>query len=96
MGIIRYNIHGGYISSTIKEDELKSIKSKKSGFYRRFKNPGDEVCVGELIAEITHPYEGHVVEQVFSSMEGLIFFAHRDPLVMSDTVLFKIAKKLHE
>ena len=96
MGIIRYNIHGGYISSTIKEDELKSIKSKKSGFYHRFKNPGDEVCVGELIAEITHPYEGHVVEQVFSSMEGLIFFAHRDPLVMSDTVLFKIAKKLHE
>ena len=59
MGIIRYNIHGGYISSTIKEDELKSIKSKKSGFYRRFKNPGDEVCVGELIAEITHPYEGY-------------------------------------
>ncbi len=96
MGIIRYNIHGGYISSTINEDELKCINSSKSGFFRRFKNPGEEVTADEVIAEIIHPYEGYVVEQIVSNMEGIVFFAHRDPLVMSDTVLFKVAKKLHE
>lgn len=95
MGIIRYNIHGGYISSTINEDELKCIHSEKSGFFKRFKNPGDEVQIGEVIAEIIHPYEGYVIEKITSNMEGTIFFAHSDPLVMSDAVLFKIAKKLH-
>lgn len=95
MGILRYNCHGGYICSTIQEEELAVIRTSTGGIYRRKKHPGDEVSCGEVMAEILHPYEGYVMEQIVSPTNGVIFFAHHKPLVTESEVVYKIIRRMH-
>lgn len=95
MGIIKYQCHGGYIATTIKEDNLMAVRANAGGIYRRIKQPGDEIVQGEIMAEILHPYENTVLDVVTAPSNGTIFFAHKSPLVMENTVVFKIIKRLH-
>lgn len=95
MGIIRYQCHGGYISTTIQEEELAVIRSATGGLYRRKKRPGEEVECGEILAEVLHPYEGYVMEQIVSPTNGTIFFAHRKPLVTESEIVYKVIRRLH-
>lgn len=95
MGIIRYNCHGGYISSNVQEEELAVVRTDTGGIYRRIKHPGDEVECGEVISEILHPYEGYVMEQIASPTNGTVFFAHRKPLVTESEIVYKIIRRLH-
>lgn len=96
MGILKYNNHSGYIASVIKEEDLKVVQSDKAGFYRRYKEPGDPVFHGDLIAEILDPYEGYVKGQIFSPTDGIVFFAHTSPMVMENAVIYKIIRRMHE
>jgi len=96
MGILKYNSHSGYIASVIKEIDLMPIKTDSAGFYRRFKEPGDPVSHGELLAEIVDPYEGDVKSQIFSPTDGIVFFSHTSPLVMENAVIYKIIRRMHE
>ena len=95
MGILRYNSHGGFISSTIHEDELMSVVSDVPGIFLRRKNAGEEVQVGDVLAEIIDPLEGEIREQILAPSDGVIFFAHDEPLVMEHSTVFKLIKRLH-
>ena len=95
MGILRYNCHGGFISSTINEDELMSVVSDVPGIFLRRKNAGEEVQVGDVLAEIIDPLEGEIREQILAPSDGVIFFAHDEPLVMEHSTVFKLIKRLH-
>jgi len=75
---------------------LMPIKTDSAGFYRRFKEPGDPVSHGELLAEIVDPYEGDVKSQIFSPTDGIVFFSHTSPLVMENAVIYKIIRRMHE
>lgn len=95
MGIIKYHGHSGYIASVIYEKDLMPVKKKEAGIFRRLKHEGDDVRLGEIVAEIIDPYEGYVKMQIISPTDGVIFFAHNEPLVMENTVVFKIIKKMY-
>ena len=95
MGILRYNCHGGFLSSTIREEELMSVMSDVPGIFLRRKNAGEEVHVGDVLAEIVDPLEGEIREQILAPSDGVIFFAHDDPLVMEHSTVFKLIKRLH-
>lgn len=95
MGILRYNSHSGYIATIIAEDELAAVKTNAGGIYRRFRFPGEEVRLGEPLAEITHPYDGSVVATILSPTDGVIFFSHEKPLVTENEIVYKIIKRLH-
>ncbi|MCD8363902.1 MAG: M14 family metallopeptidase [Lachnospiraceae bacterium] len=95
MGILRYDCHGGYISSVINEEEMLVVRTTSGGIYRRLKNPGDEVVRGEIMAEILHPYEGYVTEQIAAPTNGIVFFAHHRPLVTESEIVYKIIRRLH-
>ena len=96
MGIIKYNNHSGYIAEVINEDDLMPILAGAAGLYRRLKEPGEAVYRGDVIGEIIDPYCGEVISQVVSPTEGLIFFAHTEPTVMEDAVVYKVIRRLHE
>lgn len=96
MGIIRYNCHSGYIASVIAEEELTTVHAEAGGIYHRLKMPGQEIYRGEIIAEILDPYEGIVKSQVISPTNGVIFFAHKKPLVMEHDIVCRIIRRLHE
>ena len=95
MGIIKYHGHSGYIASVIYEKDLMPVKTKEAGIFRRLKHEGDDVQFGEVVAEIIDPYEGYVKMQIISPTDGVIFFAHNEPLVMENPVVFKIIHKMY-
>ena len=90
MGIIKHQCHGGYMSTTVEEGGLMPVRSSAGGFYRRIKQPGDETVQGEVMAEILHPYENTVLEEIKAPCSGIVFFAHKPPLVSESTVVYKI------
>ncbi|WMJ87346.1 M14 family metallopeptidase [Anaerocolumna sp. MB42-C2] len=96
MGIIKYNCHNGYIATTLEEEILMPIRADVSGIYRRFKEPGDEVTFGDLLAEVVDPIEGEVISQLIAPSDGIIFFAHGKPLVIENCTVYKLIRRLHE
>lgn len=96
MGILKYNSHNGYIASIIMEDELTTVKTDKSGIYRRLHHPGEEIRMGDVLGEILDPYEGDVISQIEAPTDGIIFFSHKKPLVTESEVVFKIIRRMHE
>lgn len=95
MGILKYNSHNGYISTVIQEDEMTCVRTDAGGIYRRLCHPGDEIHMGEPIAEIVHPCEGTVISTIYSPTEGVIFFMHKKPLVTENEIICRIIRRLH-
>lgn len=96
MGIIKYRSHGGYMGLIIDEDDMMNVKSDAAGIFRAKRRPGDEVKRGDVLAEIIHPYEGEVISKVVCPGDGILFFAHKEPLVMQNTVVYKLVKRVHK
>ncbi len=96
MGVIKYNNHSGYIAEVINEADLLPILSNSAGFYKKLVEPGDPVYRGDVMGEIIDPFSGEIIEQILSPTEGLVFFAHTEPTVMEDAVVYKVIRRLHE
>ena len=96
MGILRYTSHSGYLASVIREEDLTNVRTELSGIYRRLAGPGEEVYRGQTLALVMDPLEGEVLGKILAPTDGILFFAHRVPLVMEGTVVFKIIRRLHE
>ncbi|MDD2980278.1 MAG: M14 family metallopeptidase [Hespellia sp.] len=96
MGIIKYNSHSGYIANVIYEDELTTVHAGSAGIFRRKREPGEEVLRGDVLAEILDPYEGTLREAVTAPTDGIIFFAHRKPLITEKDVVCRIIRRLHQ
>lgn len=96
MGILRYTSHSGYIASVIHEEDLANVKTDLPGIFRRYMEPGMEVHRGEVLASIIDPMEGEELSQILAPTDGIVFFAHKEPLVMEGTIIFKIIRRLHE
>lgn len=95
MGLVKYNVHSGYIASVIAEEDLMPILAQRAGIYRRYKQAGEEVARGEKLAEILDPREGNVLEEITSPIEGVIFFSHKSPLVNQNEIVYEIIKRFH-
>lgn len=95
MGVIRYHSHGGYLTSLVREEELRTVRADMGGIYRRQARPGDEVECGQVLAEIIHPYEGYVMSQVVAPVHGIVFFSHKKPLVTEHEIVYRLIKRMH-
>lgn len=95
IGLVRYLCHNGYIASVIREDELVSVTSPTGGVFRALRSPGDEVTRGMHIAEISDPFTGETLARVNAPVDGVIFFAYHQPLIMEHAVVYKIIKQAH-
>ena len=96
MGILRYTSHSGYLASVLQEEDLTNLRTGHSGIYRRLVDPGEEVHREQILALVMDPLEGEVLGKILAPTDGIIFFAHRAPLVMEGTIVFKIIRRLHE
>lgn len=96
MGIIRYESHSGYISHVIQEEQLTNVHSMSGGIYRRQINPGEEVRYGQIIGQVIDPYEGGVRENITAPTDGVVFFAHTQPLIHEGDIAYRLIHRLHE
>ncbi len=96
MGIIRYNCHGGYISTIVEEDDLLSVRADMPGFFRRKVSTNTEVVRGQLLAEIVDSFRGDVISRMVAPTDGIIFYQQIQPMVFQNSVAFKMIKRIHE
>ena len=85
-------MHDGFNSCVLSEHELKTIKSDQAGILYSLRGAKDEVKEGDLLAKILDPFTGAVRSEIFSPVDGTIFFAHDKPLIHQNTLMYKIVK----
>lgn len=91
-GIVEYHGHDGYISMVVEDTDMVPVRTGSSGIFEGKVEVGDEVEKGQVLAKIMDPYEGEVVEKIVSPIDGIVFFAHDDPLTYANTAIYKLIK----
>lgn len=92
-GIIDYKGPAGYQSEVLDDSELISARVSQSGIFECFVEVGQEVMRGELLARVLNPCDGEEKEKLLSPVDGIIFFAHDEPMTYANTAVFKIIKR---
>ena len=95
MGIIKYEGHSGYISHVIYEENLSNVDASCGGIFRSCVKAGEEVRYNQLMGEIVDPFLGDVISEIHATTDGIVFFAHKDPLVNEGDIVFRLIHRLH-
>lgn len=89
-GIVDYHGHDGYISFVVEDTDMIAVRTKVAGIFESKVKVGDEVIKGQILAQVIDPYEGEVLESLESPADGIVFFAHNDPLTYANTAVYKL------
>lgn len=91
-GVVHSTVNGGYhyCPEVLCDDNLRSVRCREAGIYENKVAVGDEVCAGQLLAEITNPFDGTLLEQLLAPADGTVFFQHKAPLIYADTAALKL------
>lgn len=92
-GMIKYSIPEQNEPQVLKDKEMISVRTAKSGIFEALVKAGEAVDVGQPLANIMDPYEGENLETLYSPVQGVVFFQHNEPLTYADTVVIKIVKR---
>ena len=92
-GMIKYSIPEQNEPQVLKDKEMISVRTAKSGIFEALVKTGEAVDVGQPLANIMDPYEGENLETLYSPAQGVVFFQHNEPLTYADTVVIKIVKR---
>lgn len=89
-GIVEYKGHDGYHSMVVEDTDMYPVRTKVAGIFENLVKVGEEVTKGQEMARVIDPYEGEVKEVLLSPVDGIVFFAHNDPLTYANTAVFKL------
>ena len=89
-GIIKYNAISEKRQRVCSDFELISVQTAKSGFYEPLVKAGEKVQSGQPLANIMNPYEGEIMETLYSPVDGTVFFIHNAPITYANTAVIKI------
>ena len=81
-------------SVVLNDDNLVTVRCREAGIYTNKVAVGEKVTQGQLLAEITDPFEGAIKESLLAPTDGTIFFLHNAPLVYANTAVMKIVHKV--
>ena len=91
-GIIRYQVPVLTESKVITDTELVSVRTSESGVFEPLIKAGEDVRVGQPLANIIHPYESELIETLYAPVDGRLFFIHNAPLTYANTAVIKIVR----
>ena len=89
-GVVDYKGHDGYLSQVVEDTDMIPVRTGVSGIFEAKVKVGDEVVKGQVLAETIDPYEGSVTETLTAPADGIVFFAHNEPLTYANTAVFKL------
>ncbi len=92
-GMLSCTVRPGYRSEVISDANFVTLKTTHSGLLRKHKRAEESVKHGDLLAEILDPYEATVLEQIFSPVNGVVFFTQEKPLVLEGARAFQIIEE---
>ena len=89
-GIITYRSRQSYVSHVVPDERLITLQTTEAGLYRYFKDPGEEVRKGELLAQVLDPFDVTIKEQILSPLDGVVFFRQKSHLINQHAVAFRL------
>ncbi len=92
-GMIKYSIPEQNEPQVLRDKEMISVRTAKSGIFEALVKAGEAVDVGQPLANIMDPYEGENLETLYSPVQGVVFFQHNEPLTYADMVVIKMVKR---
>ena len=88
--MIRYHVPEIRESKVIRDTDMISVQTARSGIFEAQVTAGEHVRMGQPLANILHPYEGSVLETLYAPAEREVFFVHNEPLTYADTAVIKL------
>lgn len=92
-GIVKYNGPELEESVIIKDKDMISVQTAKSGIFEPLVKAGQWVEVGQPLANIVNPYDAEVMETLYAPVRSNVFFIHNEPLTYADTAVIKLVRK---
>ena len=92
-GIVQYQGPPPVRPMVLSDTELISVRTSESGIFEPIVKAGEEVAMGEPLANILHPYESELIETLYAPVNGRIFFIHNEPLTYANTAVIKLVRK---
>lgn len=89
-GIVDCECKLNYTSEIVDDSDFISLHCSSGGVLLYRKDGGSNIKMGQLIAEITDPYTGDVVEKITSPVEGKLYYTCQDPLVYQGAIVCQI------
>lgn len=77
-------------SQIIKDTSIVSVRSNAAGMFESVVQVGQRVEAGSLLAKILNPLDGEVLANMYSSIDGIVYYMHANPLVYEHTAAIKI------
>lgn len=94
LGIVKYQSGGTRKKSKVVMDtEMVSVQTAKSGIFEPLVQVGMDVTEGTPLANIVHPYDGEILETLYSPIDAKVFFMHTDPLTYANTAVVKLVEQ---
>ncbi|MFR9603303.1 MAG: M14 family metallopeptidase [Rikenellaceae bacterium] len=93
IGALSASIRPGYLPQTVTDADIITVRTTKSGMLHKLKRAQQSVKVGDLLAEVVDPYDASIREQIFSPVDGVIFFHHDNPLIIEGARAFQIIEE---
>ena len=99
-GILRFVLAMGMVSGVelpqafdseiVDEDQLAVLQAPHAGILMDVAEAGSIVTRGQTVGRILHPYQGHIVAEVQSPCDGMVFFARNKSITYQNTILMRI------
>lgn len=93
LDIVKYQSSGHSRESVVVRDvDMVSVQTAKSGIFEALVKVGENVVEGTPLANIVNPYDGEIMETLYSPVDAKVFFMHSDPLTYANTAVIKLVE----
>ncbi len=89
-GIVSYQGPSPVKPKVIFDTELIPVRTAQSGIFEPLVKAGEEVAMGQPLANILHPYESELLETLYAPVQSRVFFIHNEPLTYANTAVIKL------
>lgn len=88
--IIDYENSQGCQSKVIDSNKFISVRTSSAGFMESLVQAGDVVIKGQVMAHVTEPLTGDIIQTVTAPEDGIIAFEYDSSIVYQNTAAFKL------
>lgn len=92
-GIVKYSGPEMAEPRVLRDTDMISVRTAKSGIFEALVKAGGEAAVGQPLANIVNPYDGEIMETLFAPVDSTIFFLHSEPLAYADSAVIKLVRR---
>ena len=92
--IITKRVRVGYKTEILSEEGIEQIHTETGGIFISTVKIGQHINKDTVIGKIIDPLEGETRSEIYSPVDGIVYFEYTNPLINENIVCFKIIKDM--